>query len=208
MQLIKKLDMRYDTEKSKCKSRFGLFECPVCKIEVEVRVTSGKRSAACWECSKVAHGGCGTRIYMAWSNMRQRCNNKNNTAYKNYGGRGITIHEAWADFAVFRDWALANGYSDDLTIDRINNDEGYSPDNCRFVNRSVQMRNTRTINSTNTSGYRGVNWNKSSGRWRSKIRDGGKTVHLGYFDSSLDAAKAYDYYVLKNGLEHTTNNVI
>lgn len=89
------------------------------------------------------HGdGCHrTRLYRIWMAMRARCNNQNVPCYKNYGGRGIKVCDEWNDFAVFRDWALANGYTNDLKIDRKDNDKGYSPNNCRWATQKEQMRN-------------------------------------------------------------------
>lgn len=76
--------------------------------------------------------------------MKDRCYNKNNHAYKDYGLRGITICKEWLeDFEEFYKWAISNGYSDTLTIDRIDNDKGYLPDNCRWVTRNKQCINTR-----------------------------------------------------------------
>lgn len=79
--------------------------------------------------------------------MRQRCYNPRSSGYKNYGGRGIVMCEEWrSGFTDFRDWALANGYTDQLTIDRIDNDGPYSPDNCRWVPNSVNARHRRNTN--------------------------------------------------------------
>lgn len=94
------------------------------------------------------HHGFGTRLYAIWNSMRQRCNNPNHHAYANYGGRGITICSEWNDFSVFRGWALNSGYDPDAvrgecTLDRINVEEGYSPENCRWVNMCEQSRNKR-----------------------------------------------------------------
>ena len=85
-----------------------------------------------------------TRLYHIWSGMVGRCYSFNHPSYVNYGGRGITICEEWkSDFLAFRAWALTNGYEDNLTIDRIDNDGNYEPDNCRWVTRSVQNANQR-----------------------------------------------------------------
>lgn len=82
------------------------------------------------------------RLRKIFNNVRSRCNNSNATAYDRYGGRGITVCEEWKDdFFAFRDWALENGYADELTLDRINNDGPYSPDNCRWLSKKGQMRN-------------------------------------------------------------------
>lgn len=91
------------------------------------------------------HGGSGTRLYSIWCNMKDRCNNPNNNHYHRYGGRGITICPEWvSDFSSFESWALAHGYNDELSIDRINNDAGYRPENCRWVTNKVQQNNKST----------------------------------------------------------------
>jgi len=91
------------------------------------------------------HGGCGTRLYGIWFDMRQRCNWEKSINWANYGGRGIKVCDEWqVDFVPFRDWALANGYRDDLTLDRIDVDGNYCPDNCRWADLDEQNNNKRT----------------------------------------------------------------
>lgn len=94
------------------------------------------------ECN-ITHGGSKTRLYRIWKQMRIRCNCVTNPTYRFYGARGIKICKEWEDFAVFRSWALSAGYTDELSIDRIDNDGNYSPENCRWVTMDVQFKNTR-----------------------------------------------------------------
>ena len=102
--------------------------------------------------NKRTHGFSNNNLYSRWLNMKNRCFNKNNLSYKNYGGRGITLCETWMDFNNFKDWSLSNGFKEGLTIDRIDNDKDYSPDNCRWVDRKVQVGNRRVTLKTTING--------------------------------------------------------
>lgn len=112
-----------------------------CKVEA-YRLRNGHTKSC--GCITKKHGFFGTRIYKIWDSMKQRCFNPNNNAYNNYGGRGITVCNDWKnDFMSFYEWSINNGYSDNLTIDRINVNGNYEPSNCRWSDDIVQHNNTR-----------------------------------------------------------------
>ena len=94
------------------------------------------------EASRFTHGLIKTRLYGIWSNIKARCFNPNATRFERYGARGITICPEWKDdFQIFYDWAMSHGYADNLTIDRINPDGNYEPNNCRWVTYIKQNKN-------------------------------------------------------------------
>ena len=94
------------------------------------------------------HGGRNDRLYLVWMDMRRRCTDPRDSNFHNYGMRGITVCDEWQDYAKFREWAHDNGYEDDVahgkcTIDRIDSDQGYFPQNCRWVDMKTQANNRR-----------------------------------------------------------------
>lgn len=130
------------------------------------------------EVSKI-HGMKNTRIYTCWRNMKTRCYNPNFIGFDRYGGRGIRVCEEWQEFLPFYEWAMANGYKDDLSIDRIDNDGNYCPQNCRWATTKGQALNR---SSNCLIEYKGVRrhiseWDKmigskKSGRVRARLNAG------------------------------------
>lgn len=87
------------------------------------------------------HGDKNTKLYRVWCSMKERCNNIHNKSYKNYGKKGIKVCSEWNNYINFKKWALSNGYQENLTIDRINFNKNYEPNNCRWVDTKIQNRN-------------------------------------------------------------------
>lgn len=130
-----------------------LCDCGVVKtvqLEKLVRRHFRTQSCGCYARNQSAkilfkHGNSGTRLYQIWSAMKSRCFCETDYHYKWYGARGILVFKQWADdYMVFHNWAMSNGYSDGLTIERKNVDGDYCPDNCTWTPLTLQARNTRT----------------------------------------------------------------
>lgn len=150
---------------------------------------------------KELHGLCGTKLYWIWSSMVGRTTNKKNKRYPLYGARGIGVCDEWRySVSAFASWCFDNGYEDGgaLELDRRDNDRGYSPDNCRFVEKWMNKQNRRVYNSSGLP--LGVAL-RPKGRFQARIGFDKKRVSLGFFDTAEEAglvyARAFD--ILQSG---------
>lgn len=135
--------------------------------------------------TQTKHNGSNSRLYGVWNGMVQRCTNKNNCSYKRYGARGIKVCDEWFDFGTFQEWALANGYNpnakrNECTLDRINNNGNYQPDNCRWIDIKKQCQNTRRSHNITINGETHCmsEWARIFGIKRETIKD--RILRLGW----------------------------
>lgn len=200
---LKDLGMRLPKEGSPKKYRFSLFSCGNCgnEFESQHRHYSAGKLKSCRLCSSgmrgpdAYHRKHGLRkhpIYQVWAGMKSRCENPKSIGYKNYGGRGITVCDAWRDsFQSFYDWAIAEGYEKGLELDRRENDLGYSPENCRWLDQLRNVNNTDRTRRNNTTGFPGAFKYGKTGKFYSKIYHDGRPTVLGVFNTAEEAGEAY-----------------
>lgn len=149
---------------------------------------------------KCKHGLSRTRIYKEWSSMKGRCYTKSHTSYSNYGAKGITVCEEWLnDFMSFYKWAMENEYNDSLTLDRIDSTKEYCPDNCRWATYAEQNSHLAMLK-TNTSGYKGISWNKQMRQWGCIISINNKSHRIGFYNTQKEAIDARNKYIDDYGL--------
>lgn len=197
-----------DLSDGKTKRRMGIFQCPDCP---SFFVTRAERlnvmSGRCLPCSnkiggksRKTHGfnNTNSRLHVTWSNMKRRCLNPSKSEIEKYAG--VTLCDEWRRFEPFMQWSLDNGYTDMMTIDRIDGSKGYEPGNCRYVDHSVQAANRR-MTDKNKSGHVGVSWSK--GKWIAKVQWRRKQIHLGRYSDINDAIKARNDYIELHNLPHT-----
>ena len=146
-----------------------IWRC-LCSCGNECNVTLGSLTSGntkgCQKCKNQTHGHSKSRLYRIYTNMKRRCYNPHFNHYEQYGGRGIKVCDEWVhDYIAFEKWAIDNGYSDNLTIDRIDVNGNYSPNNCRWATRKQQGLNRRTNVIVEINGVSKTlkEWSESSG---------------------------------------------
>lgn len=186
-----------------------LCDCGTSKTSFRTVLTSGDAVSCGCERTLVStkHGKSSnpTKLYRAWSAMKSRCSDSNSEYFKDYGGRGISVCAEWVNsFESFETWALSSGHEKHLELDRIDNNDNYTPTNCRWTTRTTQQRNRRSQKGS-TSQYLGVSWCKRSKKWVASIK-APKSTHLGYYSTELNAALARDAYIITHHLKDFTMN--
>lgn len=181
-------------------------ECGTVKTIIGAAMKNGAtKSCGCLHIDRnkelfTKHGDFEGKLYRVRRAMINRCENPKDKHYALYGGRGITICEAWHDYPTFKAWAESSGYKAGLTLDRKDPDKGYSPENCRWATMTTQARNRRQ-QPGKSSPYIGVTWDTQRAKWFSSIGVNKKTVALGRFINPIAAAYARDNYITQNNLQ-------
>jgi len=184
-----------------------LWKC-VCSCGNTVNVTGNalrrENTKSCGCLNKEAittHGLAKHVLYKVWGKMHSRCYKEKAKDYSAYGGRGISICKEWYSLQTFYKWAIANGWEKTLQIDRKDNDGNYTPDNCRFVTRIVNINNRRIL-SNNSTGYTGVCFHKVEHKYQASLYHKGKRHYMGNHIKIQDAIAARNIFITRHNLPH------
>ena len=210
--LVEDLGYLYPTLSSNYKKRFGIYKCGFCGNEWKASTSDIKsnkiKSCGCYNIKLIKlrslkHGKTGTKLYNNWKGMKGRVLNVKNHKYIDYGGRGISICDEWKDdFMSFYTWAMANGYEENkgLSIDRIDNEGNYCPENCRWTTITIQNRNQR-VSKKSITGFKGVTYDRRDKVCKVHIGVSKVSIYLGSFKTPIEGAIAYNNYIIENNLE-------
>lgn len=185
------------SEKNKYNQRLWKCKCSCGEIaEVTSGVLLGGYSRSCRDCAykkkgenQKTHGMSRNRIYKIYQGVLNRCNNKNNYSFEHYGGRGIMVCDKWSGehgFENFYKWAIENGYSEELTIDRIDVNGNYEPDNCRWVDMKAQANNRRNNVSIMYNGK-----NQTLAQWSEELGINFYTLYARIEKNNWDVERAF-----------------
>ena len=184
-----------------------LCDCGNTTTVFGVSIRSGKTtSCGCYSQERKSqrmtrHGNSSTRLHIIWRAMIRRCYSPTASNYHNYGALGVRVCDEWLNsYDSFSAWALANGYNDTLSIDRINSGLLYSPQTCRWATDTIQARN-RKKQPNKSSQYIGISYDPKRDKYMALISVNKKYINLGRYHIEEEAAHARDDYIRQQGLD-------
>lgn len=191
---------------SKKRIHYAIFECIHCSSHIKRKYSTKKPTCkSCMGKNAVKHGMWENNLYRIFTKMINRCYVDDGKSAKYYKDKGIKICDEWiGDFELFEKWANENGYKDGLSIERKDNALGYYPENCTWIETNKQPEN-RSKFCNNTSGYIGVSYQKSNGKYKSYASDNKKQYYIGMFKTAIEAAEKRDEFIKDRGLNLNLN---